>query len=367
MKRVRTSDLQPGMRTAEDIYSYNNQMILPRDTVLTDKMITRLEFYSVLAIRIAEEGDLLENGTLETAPPTVTITPDSPFSQRIKASKEFREFQENYVQTAAHFETELKALADESAQLDVDKLMNTVTGLVGGNMSATNILNMLHNLREYDDVTYMHCMNVSMLANIMGQWLGLGAHDLQVLTIGGLLHDIGKLTVPDEVIHKPAKLSAAEYNIVKTHTVQGYKLLQNYPLEENVRKIALMHHERCDGSGYPLGITADKISPYAKIIAICDVYDAMTAARIYRGPLCPFQVISIFEQEGYQKYDSKFIMTFLEHIAESYMNNRVRLNNGKEGDVVFMNRNALSKPLVQCGTEFVDLSKHPDLFIESFV
>lgn len=366
MKRVRTSDLRPGMRTGEDVYSYNNQMILPKDTVLTDKMITRLEFYSVLAIRIAEDGDFpgLQDEPQESEMP---LTNDVPYSEKIKSSKEFQEFEQQYLDTAKEFETILNRIASGEATIDSKQMMNTITNLIGPERSAASLLNMLHNMRQYDDFTYMHCINVSLLSNILGQWLGLNDHDLEILTVGGLLHDIGKLTVPDDIIRKPGRLSPNEYNIIKTHTVQGYKLLQPSSIDENIKDIALMHHERCDGSGYPLGITADKISPYAKITAIADVYDAMTAARIYRGPLCPFKVISIFEAEGYQKYDSKFILTFLEHIAESYMNNRVRLSNGKEGDVVFMNKNALSKPLIQCGNEFIDLSKETDIYIETFV
>ncbi len=370
MRRVRTSDLHPGLRTAEDVYSYNNQMILPKNTILTDKMITRLEFYSILAVRVAEDGDFIDGDTaaienvLEKAAPVVM---DSPYSQRLKATKEFQSFKKAYEETADKFAESLKGIATGSVPINLNQLMGTVVDLVGNNMSSSSVLNMLHNMRQYDDVTFMHCMNVSLLSNILGQWLGLGSYDLQILTIGGLLHDIGKLTIPEKIMNKSSQLSAAEFNVIKTHTVQGYKILQQYPIDENIKDIALMHHERCDGSGYPLNLTTDRISPYAKIISICDVYDAMTSARVYRGPLCPFQAISIFETEGYQKYDSKFIMTFLEHIAESYMNNRVRLSNGQEGDVIFMNRNALSKPLIQCGNEFIDLTKRTDLYIESFV
>ena len=379
MKRVRTSDLCPGMRTGEDVYSYNNQMILPKDTILTDKMITRLEFYSVLAIRIAEDGDFPESPEISEEK-EMPLTNDAPYSEKIKASKEFQDFEKQYLNTAKEFENTLNKIASGEEAINSKELMKTITDLIGvnsssatvtnlagPNRSSASLLNMLHNMRQYDDFTYMHCMNVSLLSNVLGQWLGLNDHDLEILTVGGLLHDIGKLTVPDDIIRKPGKLSPSEYNIIKTHTVQGYKILQANAIDENMKDIALMHHERCDGSGYPLGLTGDKISPYAKITAIADVYDAMTAARIYRGPLCPFKVISIFETEGYQKYDSKFILTFLEHIAESYMNNRVRLSNGKEGDVVFMNKNALSKTLIQCGNEFIDLSKETNIYIETFV
>lgn len=234
-------------------------------------------------------------------------------------------------------------------------------------MTGITVFDMLHNMRQYDDFTYMHCINVALICNVFAKWLHFSEKDTEMITLCGLLHDIGKLMVPDNIIRKPDKLSPSEYNIVKTHALQGYNILKRYDIAENIKESALMHHERCDGSGYPLGLTGDKINPYAKIVAIADVYDAMTAARIYRGPLCPFKVISIFETEGLQKYEGKFILTFLEHIAETYMNNRVRLSNGLEGDVIFMNKNSLSKPMIQCGNEFIDLSKEPNIYIETFV
>ena len=128
-----------------------------------------------------------------------------------------------------------------------------------------------------------------------------------------------------------------------------------------------MHHERCDGTGYPLSIEGNKIDKYAKIIAIADVYDAMTSARVYRGPLCPFKVISLFEQEGIQKYDAKYVLTFLECVVNTYLQNRVLLSNGVEGDIVYINKNMLSKPVVKSGAEYIDLSTKPDLQIQDFV
>ena len=122
---------------------------------------------------------------------------------------------------------------------------------------------------------------------------------------------------------------------------------------------ALMHHERCDGKGYPLGLPAEKIDMYAKIVSIADVYDAMTAARVYRGPLCPFKVIEIFEHEGLQKYDTKFIMTFLENVVNTYISNTVRLSDGREGTVFFINKQKLSRPILKTQNGYIDLSKEP--------
>ena len=130
------------------------------------------------------------------------------------------------------------------------------------------------------------------------------------------------------------------------------------------KNAALMHHERCDGSGYPFGLTGNRIDKFAKIVSIADVYDAMTAARVYRGPLCPFTVIDIFEKEGLQKYESEYILCFLKNVVLTYIGQRVRLTNGQEGDVVFINPQQLSRPMIKCGDTFVDLSKQKDIAIE---
>ena len=354
------------MKTAEDVFSYNNQMIVPRGAVLDDKMITRLEFYSVLAVRVLDETDEPGEGAQIPASDAPTAE-DSYYFQRVKNSKQFKKFEKTFLENTETFKENLKNIAESGAQIDSRAMIDSITGLITEDMTGTSVFDMLHNMRQYDDFTYMHSMNVSLICNVFGKWLGMSSADIDIITLGGLLHDIGKLKIPDKIIRKPEKLSPAEYNIIKTHSLQGYNILKDKSIDDNVKQIALMHHERCDGSGYPLGLSGDKINTYAKIVAIADVYDAMTAARVYRGPLCPFKVISIFESEGLQKYDSHYILTFLEHVATTYMNNRVRLNNGMEGDVIFMNRNQYSRPMLQCGDKFIDLSREPDLYIETFV
>lgn len=372
MKRVRTQDLHPGMKTAEDVFSYNNQMIVPKGSVLDDKIITRLEFYSVLGIRIMDEEEEVEKEEFSHsssfgAGNEGDVSPDSSYSKKVRASKQFKKFEKSFLETTESFADSLNDIVEKGGKIDSNQLIHSVTDMISADMTGVSIFDMLHNMRQYDDLTYMHSMNVSLICNVFAKWLNLPEEDIEILTLGGLLHDIGKLKIPDNIIRKPDKLSPAEYNIIKTHPLQGFNILKDQEINDNVKQCALMHHERCDGTGYPLGLTSEKINKYAKIVSIADVYDAMTAARVYRGPLCPFKVIGIFEAEGLQKYDSHFILTFLEHIAMTYMNNRVKLNNGLEGNVVFMNKNQYSRPMLQCGDKFIDLSKEPELYIETFV
>ena len=180
--------------------------------------------------------------------------------------------------------------------------------------------------------------------------------------------DIGKLTIPEDILNKPGTLSDDEYDIMKSHTKRGYNILKNMNLDSRIKKAALMHHERCDGSGYPSGLTEENIDDFAMIIGIADVYDAMTAARSYRSPLCPFQVIANFEKDGYQKYHTKYILTFLKKIAVTYQSNRVILSDGRGCNIAMLNSQDLSRPLVRFDDNTcLDLSKDRSVFIKTVI
>ncbi len=357
MRRVRTSELTPGMIIAEDVFNYNGQMILPKGLTLTDKAITRLEFYSILSVRIKDES----LAGLDIEEDTRT------HSERIRESEEFRKFHESFDENLNTFKESINNIVDMNANIDTDEMLTNTLAILSEATSSYHAFDMLHNMRQYDDLTFAHCMNVALICNIFSQWLNWPEKEQNLLTLCGLLHDIGKLKIPDTIIKKPDRLTDEEYKIVKTHTVEGFHILKGKNINSHIMNAALMHHEKCDGSGYPLGITSDKIDRYAKAVAIADVYDAMTSARIYRGSLCPFRVIEIFESEGLQKYDPEYILTFLENIVNTYLHNEVRLSNGETGTVVFINKHLLSKPVVKQGDKFLDLSKEPDLHIDAIL
>ena len=128
-----------------------------------------------------------------------------------------------------------------------------------------------------------------------------------------------------------------------------------------------MHHERTDGSGYPYGFTGDKISRFAKMVAIVDVYNAMTSKRVYRRAICPFAAVEELQSKEFSQFDPDMMMTFLKHVTNSFIGNRVRLSNGIEGEVIFINQNWLSHPTIQCGQKFLDLSAHKDIKITAII
>lgn len=356
-KRILTSRAKPGMVIAEDIYTYNNQLIIAKDTMLTNRAITRLKFYSITDIKI--HLDVIKMEPIEA---------QVSFTEEIKQSSEYQVFTEKHSEMVSNLKDQLNDFINkDTVKIDIDALTNSINQVLSETRNGTHIFHMLQCMRDYDDLTYVHSVNVAIICHTIGVWLHLDENDLRALTLCGLLHDIGKLLVPHEIIEKPSTLTAAEYKVIKTHSYKGYDIMKEQIFDMRIKLCALMHHERCDGSGYPNHLKGDEIIEFAKIVAIADTYDAMTSARIYRAPMCPFEVINIFETEGLHKFDPHILLTFLHETAETYIHSNVILSNGEEGKIVMINNNALSKPVVSVGNEFHDLSKETNINITRIV
>ena len=168
------------------------------------------------------------------------------------------------------------------------------------------------------------------------------------------------------MLNKPDKLTDEEFALIKKHPQFGFDLIKDLQIDSRIKRTALMHHERCDGSGYPSQLDSSLIDDFAMITAIADVYDAMTAARRYRAPLCPFAVISSFESEGFTKYNTKFLLLFLKKLATTYQSNRVMLNDSRFCNIVMLNPHELSRPIVRFDDgSILDLSTNREFFIKS--
>lgn len=356
-KYVSIKDLVPGMMIAEDVYDSVHHLIVPENTEVTDKLILRLDFYSIQNVLVSN--------------PDVPVVPDTSsmlYSERIKASEDFKKFHTDYLDTTDTAKDALNSIVEKHAsQESIDQLFQSTELLLHSGNTSIQIFDMLHNMREIDDSTFAHSINVALISAIIGRWMKFPEKDIQILLSCGLLHDIGKLLIPAEILTKPGKLTDEEYEVIKGHAVKGYKLLKEMKLDERILLSAMAHHERCDGSGYPLKLHSPQINTYAKIVSIADVYDAMTSARVYRGPVCPFKVISIFEKEGFALYDPVYLLPFLSNVVNTYIHNSVLLSNNMQGEVVLINPRALSRPTVKCGDQFIDLSKNWSISIEAIL
>lgn len=354
-----TSELKEGMVTLTDTYSTKGKLVLPKSTVITSGIINRLIENDVLFVEIVDEDEAASNNE------AVSYVPIEFDTSHLESTPEYKKFKRRYENTMDNMSKHLNDIVHKNAPIDVESMLKDTLNILKASDSRLSMFTMMSTLKNYDDSTFNHSLNVALICNILGSWLGLPENECELLTSCGLFHDIGKLLIPEQIIKKPGKLTDEEYAIIKTHPKKGYDLLRKQNVDIHIQYAALMHHEKCDGTGYPLGLIDNQIDWCAQIVTIADIYEAMTAKRVYRGPLSPFTVIDNFEHDGLKKYNPKFLLTFLEHVVNSYMNCKVKLSNGEEGDIVYINKVSLSKPLVKTKDEFIDLSKKSDIKIES--
>lgn len=351
---IDTSQLLSGMILAEDVFTLRNERILPRNTIISPKIILKLKLNGIPKVMVYIPKNLVNSQP----------APESAQSSELKNSVEFKKFKKYYMESLECLkQTFFGLLGYSDAPFSPGLLLSSADALLKECRSSLRTFEMLACMRELNDLVYVHSLNVALICSSFGQWLNLSEPDKKDLLIGAMLHDIGKLKIPSEIMNKPTALTKEEYLIIRKHPQLGYDLLKKQSLSSNILDVVLFHHERSDGSGYPAQKKGTEIPPLAKITAIADVYDAMTSERSYRQSFCPFDVIHTFEEEGYAKYDAAYLYPILEHVSLAYMNATVQLSNSLIGEVVMINKMELSRPIVKVEKQFFDLSRLHDLTI----
>lgn len=352
---VTIEQIQQGMITVDDVLSPSGQLVVPKETMLNPRLISRLKLYNVKRLYVMIPDNVAEG--LNKITPLTAVNP-------IKVSHEFKVFRHSYKEMAKNLEEAFQRVTvHPDARHDYSKVVNQVLNLAGTVKNTMHLMDTLQCLREYSDTVYIHSISVALISYMIAAKKKYSSDDMRLLITASLFHDIGKLHIPVEILNKPSRLTDAEYELVKKHPQLGYEILKKAHFPSEVLLPALLHHERCDGSGYPFGVTMERIPELARIIAIADVYDAMTARRAYRNEICSFDVIEDFENSGYQKFDTALLIPFLDSIAQSHINVKVRLSNSLVGTIVMINQHRLSKPVVNVDGTFLDLSKEKDISV----
>ena len=365
-KKVLTSNLKPGMVSSEAAYTYTNHLVIQSNTTLTPEIIDKLKYYAVKSVRVyipdedapkEKEKNTPTDTPQEKAPVSHGPSFDGPtYFERVQQTEQFVEFKDNFTSSISSFKDELNDIVAKNATDVTDNMLHEVDSILGRTRNSLHLLDMMQCLRGFDDLTYTHSMNVALICNVIGSWAGFSKDDLNTLMLCGLLHDIGKLKIPAEIIQKPGKLTDEEFDLIRSHPKLGYDILRSKNLDDRIKLAALQHHERYDGKGYPRQLAGIEINEYASIVAIADVYDAMTSIRIYRKGICPFTVISMFEKEK-DLYNPHYLYLFMKRLVEAYVNTEVILSNNERGKIVLLNQNLLSRPVVITDKKTYDLSR----------
>ena len=350
MKTVAVMSLQDGMQLAEDIM-VGDKIAIKKGTKVDHIVKQKLTAFKLLTVNVLEAEDLAET-----------------YYEKIRVSEAFKDFQLKYNANLAAYKVAVDSFIYKKVPfrfVDLKAIADTMCpDSISGKRLFSYINIMIH---DEADLSYAHGLNVALICKKMGKWLRLSPEECETLIYAGFLFDIGKFMLPNDIIWKPGKLNKMEFDLVKTHAFFGYHLLSKFGLDERILNATLMHHERCDSSGYPQGLQREEIAPFAKMIAIADVYEAMTSARTYRAPMNPYQVVDIIKDDMFLKYDVGIITTFMNHIMDEMIGNSVRLSNGMVGEVIMNNSGTIGRPVIKCKDDIVDLSQQRDIKIVELI
>ena len=346
--------LYAGLILNEDIYNYNGTMMLvKKDTTLTDVLIEQLKKFNGAEknIRVSQKlyEQLLERGIPQ------------------KLSQRYLEDTTKYTEIKNQTKS-LITLAEITSRVPYEQVCN-INEHILERLKVTDpalLFQCINGNNEVDEYLYRHSVNVALINGLMGKWLNLPAQDITDLVTLGLVHDIGKVRVPNDVLNSSRKLTEREFEHVKRHTVYSHEMLlytKEFPRE--IANAARYHHEKMNGSGYPEGLAADDIPLPARITAVSDVYDAMVSKRSYKNAQSPFGVLNQMKEERLWGLDITLVNVFTEQMPRELLGKSVLLSNGMVAVVRHVNDMNIEYPIVEIEGDVIVTNK--DLYCVSMV
>jgi putative nucleotidyltransferase with HDIG domain len=356
LKRIKVEQLRPGMYLQEicgawmDHPFWRNRFVIrdPEDIrLLRESPVTEVIIDISKGLDVEPEEDETTRPAQEQSPhPEVKNRQTAP-SKPVPLEEEMARAAKLYEQSKGAMlsmfnEARMgKAISSEAANAMVDEISSSVSRNAGALISIAR-------LKTADEYTYMHSVAVCALMVALARQLGMNEHDTREAGLGGLLHDLGKALMPMEVLNKPGKLTDEEFAIMRGHPEAGYKLLLEAKTAGEIPlDICLHHHEKTDGSGYPHRLKDAQISVFAKMGAVCDVYDAITSNRPYKAGWDPAESIRRMGEWCKGHFDERIFKAFVKSIGIYPIGSLVKLRSGRLGVVTDQTPKSLLTPKVK--------------------
>lgn len=353
MRQIDLAEVRPGMILARSILNSKGHFLLVSGVCLTSEYIRKLFILGIttLFIEDANYTDIIfpEYLSIETQQRALSV-----LSTTMEQVMQGQTFSSSAVfSIASDIVEELVTQADLTIHL---------TGI-----------------STHDDFTFSHSLNCSIYTALLARYCGFTIPQIKIIACGALLHDIGKTEVDHALLNKPAKLTDDEFSIIKQHPGDGFTILTKKRLEISslVAHMAWQHHERIDGSGYPRGLKGDEILHYARLLAITDVYEAISVHRPYRKAMNPLAVYKTIHSGLGTDFDEEFGQNFLSHLSLFIPGTKVVLSTGEQAIVVSLTPNDPQKPVVRLithpdGTPYlpprnINLTENPEISIFTIV
>lgn len=341
IKRIPSHKLEVGMYITDLTEGIADGKMQQKGFIRRDETLKKIQAKGVREVYIDVEKGKDSRYALPLVSQTTTFKPRVTLAaERSKAELVYTE--------ARGLMTDLLNDVKLGRPIDVRPVADLAEDINHSILNNPNALLCLSQIREKDKYLLEHSVNVGILMSIFSTHLGYDKLTVKELTTGALLHDIGKIRVPDEVLNKAGKLTEQEWVEMKRHVVYGQAVLANSEgISDIAKSICALHHEKLDGSGYPMGFKGENIDIFGRMGAIVDVYDAVTASRVYHEGMSPFDAMRLLVSMGDTHLDKELTYNFIRCMSVYPVGTLVELDNGLIGVVVETNNTAPSKPIVR--------------------
>lgn len=353
MATVPVSQLKSGEKIIENVLTKYNNVLFTKGRIVTERDLDILCAFLIPSVQIeikAGEKSSVSDEIADEEQPKSVIP-----------------FFENYDKLLQLLRKVFTIANSGGQNPPILEIRTTLESLIG-QIHHYNVLTFHPRNFHLRDFIYHNSIMVSLTSFILAKWHGLSAKDVMPVALGGLLHDIGNAKIDPAILFKPNKLSIDEIEEMKKHTIIGYNVLKNVPaINDGVKLCALQHHEREDGSGYPLGVRGDKIHLYSKIVAVTDMFHAMTTDRFHKKSISRYLVLEQLLNESFGKLDPAIVQTFVNKITSFHNGTLVKLNDNRVGEIVFSDRSQPTRPWINVNGKIINLTTERHLYIQDVI
>lgn len=340
LQDITIDELVVGMYVVQVLEQTGQVLIKTEGLVNSAAMIAQLKQRGVRRLQV-DPSKQRKTDQPEVAAPTPEPISKTPIQQELGRAHQLYQ---------AAKAVQQKAFSDilQGKAIELEPFQRCADGVIESVFRNQDALLCMTQIREKDSYLLEHSLNVSILMTIFAKHLGLPEDEIQQLATGALLHDIGKIRIPDHILHKPGKLTADEFVVMKSHVNHSTDILRQMTgLSELSIAVAAMHHERLDGGGYPQGLTSAQLPRYARMIAIVDTYDAITATRCYKAGQTNLTAFKILRKDSHSHFDAELVTKFIQAIGVYPVGSLVKLKSQKLAIVTESNWDEPAKPKVK--------------------
>ena len=357
--KVKPNQLQAGCILASDVKCLSNQVLMRKKTVLTEQYINVLKAFLVESV---DAEATLVNG--EPFTPQEVIEDEDKNAKKRYTNKS-NTFMDLYLQAVQTYKKLFQSW-QAGIKVDILSIRKIVLPLLEKLDEQPKEMISIHHYSTKEDYIFHHAVSVGALAAFLGRKLHYKKAEEIQLGIAGMMADGGMAKIANHILEKKGPLSNSEFEEIKNHPLFSYQMIKEIPgVTDGVLLGVLQHHEREDGSGYPMALSSNKLHKFSRVIAVVDTFHAMTSERYHKSKQSPYKVIEEIEKDNFGKYDIKVVQLLCSLVTNFSLGTRVRLNNEEIGEVVFMEPHAPSRPMIKMedNVEFIKLVNRSDLFI----